>query len=112
MFICRAHGDSVHWIVESGNTGLTGEEVGRLRFGWVFARCQQPAGANPLLAGRTRDAEERARLIHRQGIGFYIYSLYGQHRASTMQIKKASYMRNSPGEMSWMVFISFDTCIQ
>ena len=98
MCICRAHGDSVHWIVESGNTGLTGEEVGRLRFGGVFARCHEPAGLYPLLTGRAGNTEERACLIHRQGIGFHIYSLYGQHRASRMQIKKASHIRNSPGK--------------
>lgn len=102
----RAHGDSVHWIVESGNTGLTGEEVGRLWFGWVFARSRQPAGADPLLTGRAGNAEERACLIHRQGIGFHIYSLYGQFQTSTMQIKKASHERNSPGVMSQMLVIS------
>lgn len=101
----RAHGDSVHWIVESGNTGLTGEEVRRLRFGRVFARCYEPASSNPLLTGRAGDAKERARLIHRQGIGFHIYSLYGQFQTSTMHIKKASHRVNSPGEMSGRVFM-------
>jgi len=72
MCICRAHGDSVHWIVESGNTGLTGEEVGRLWFGRVFARSHQASGTNPLLARRPGNTEERARLIHRQGIGFHV----------------------------------------
>ena len=34
---------------------------------------------------------------------FHIYSLSGQYQATAKQIKTASHMRNSPGDMSWMV---------
>lgn len=34
---------------------------------------------------------------------FHIYSLSGQQKATTTQIKKASHVRNSPGEVSSIV---------